>query len=28
VQGKGPGDMTDLDGQFLVNAKIQPFEKK
>ncbi|MHB8501008.1 MAG: DUF711 family protein [Candidatus Acidiferrales bacterium] len=28
VQGKGPGDMTELDGQFLVNAKIQPLEKK
>jgi len=26
VQGKGPGDMTDLDGQFLVNARIQPLE--
>lgn len=28
VQGKGPGDMTELDSQFLVNAKIQPFEKQ
>lgn len=28
VQGKGPGDRTELDSQFLVNATIQPFEKK
>jgi uncharacterized protein len=28
VQGKGPGEMTELDSQFLVNATIQPFEKK
>ena len=28
VQGKGPGDMTELDSQFLVNATIQPLEKK
>ncbi|MGB9464404.1 MAG: DUF711 family protein [Candidatus Acidiferrum sp.] len=28
VAGKGPGDMTELDGQFLVNATIQPLEKK
>lgn len=28
VQGKGPGDMTELDSQFLVNAAIQPLEKK
>jgi uncharacterized protein (UPF0210 family) len=27
VQGKGPGDMTELDSQFLVNAAIQPLEK-
>jgi uncharacterized protein (UPF0210 family) len=28
VAGKGPGEMTELDGQFLVNATIQPLEKK
>lgn len=28
VQGKGPGEMTELDSQFLVNATIQPFEKQ
>ncbi|HYL64933.1 MAG TPA: DUF711 family protein [Candidatus Methylomirabilis sp.] len=28
VQGKGPGEKTDLDSQFLVNATIQPIEKK
>jgi uncharacterized protein len=28
VQGKGPGNMTELDSQFLVNATIQPLEKK
>ena len=28
VQGKGPGDKTDLDSQFLVNATIQPLEKQ
>jgi hypothetical protein len=28
VQGKGPGEMTELDSQFLVNAAIQPLEKK
>lgn len=28
VQGKGPGDSTELDSQFLVNATIQPLEKK
>jgi uncharacterized protein len=27
VQGKGPGDMTELDSQFLVNAKIQTLGK-
>jgi hypothetical protein len=27
VAGKGAGDMTELDSQFLVNATIQPFEK-
>jgi len=27
VEGKGAGDMTELDSQFLVNATIQPFEK-
>jgi len=27
VQGKGPGEMTELDSQFLVNATIQPIEK-
>jgi uncharacterized protein (UPF0210 family) len=27
VAGKGPGDMTELDSSFLVNATIQPFEK-
>ena len=28
VAGKGAGDKTELDSQFLVNATIQPFEKK
>lgn len=28
VQGKGPGEMTELDSQFLVNATIQPLERK
>jgi uncharacterized protein len=28
LQGKGPGDKTDLDSQFLVNATIQPLEKQ
>jgi uncharacterized protein len=28
VQGKGPGDKTDLDSQFLVNATIQALEKQ
>jgi uncharacterized protein (UPF0210 family) len=28
VKGKNPGDLTELDGQFLVNARIQSFEKK
>jgi uncharacterized protein len=28
VQGKGPGDKTELDSQFLVNATIQPLEKR
>lgn len=28
VAGKGPGDRTELDSQFLVNATIQPLEKK
>jgi hypothetical protein len=27
VQGKGPGDKTELDSQFLVNATIQPLAK-
>ena len=27
VQGKGPGDRTELDSQFLVNATIQPLGK-
>jgi uncharacterized protein (UPF0210 family) len=27
VAGKGPGDLTELDSSFLVNATIQPFEK-
>lgn len=27
VQGKGPGDKTDLEGQFLVNTTIQPLTK-
>src|SRR5271163_4936046 len=27
VQGKGAGDMTELDSQFLVNATIQPLAK-
>jgi len=28
IRGKGPGDMTELDSQFLVNTTIQPLEKK
>jgi uncharacterized protein len=28
VKGKGPGDKTELTGNVLVNATIQPFEKK
>jgi uncharacterized protein (UPF0210 family) len=28
VAGKAAGDMTELDSQFLVNATIQPFEKR
>jgi len=28
VAGKGPGDRTELDSSFLVNATIQPFEKQ
>jgi uncharacterized protein len=28
VQGKGPGEKTELDSQFLVNATIQSLEKK
>jgi hypothetical protein len=24
VKGKGPGDMTEFESPFLVNAKIQP----
>ena len=28
VQGKGAGDMTDLNGPYLVNSKIQPLEKQ
>ena len=28
VAGKGPGEMTEFDNQFLVNAAIQPLEKK
>lgn len=28
VEGKGPGDKTDLEGQYLVNATIQPLEKQ
>ena len=27
VAGKGPGDMTELNGEFLVNATIQPLSK-
>jgi uncharacterized protein (UPF0210 family) len=27
VKGKGPGDMTEFDDPFLVNATIQPLEK-
>jgi uncharacterized protein (UPF0210 family) len=27
VQGKGPGEMTELNGEFLVNATIQPLGK-
>jgi len=25
VKGKGPGDLTEFDDPFLVNATIQPF---
>ena len=28
VTGKGAGDVTELDSPFLVNATIQPFEKR
>jgi len=28
VQGKGPGDMTEFENQFLVNATIQSLERK
>lgn len=28
IQGKGAGDLTELDSQFLVNTTIQPLEKK
>ena len=28
VTGKGPGDMTEFDDPYLVNATIQPLEKK
>jgi uncharacterized protein len=28
IEGKSAGDQTDLNSQFLVNATIQPFEKK
>jgi len=28
VAGKGPGDLTEFDDPFLVNATIQPLEKK
>jgi uncharacterized protein len=28
VAGKGPGDMTEFDDPYLVNATIQPLEKK
>ncbi len=28
VTGKGPGDMTEFDDPFLVNATIQPLEQK
>jgi uncharacterized protein (UPF0210 family) len=28
VAGKGPGDMTEFDDPFLVNATIQPLEQK
>jgi uncharacterized protein (UPF0210 family) len=27
VKGKGPGEMTEFDDPFLVNATIQPLEK-
>jgi len=27
VAGKGPGDVTELNGEFLVNATIQPLQK-
>ena len=27
VQGKGAGDKTELDSEFLVNATIQPLAK-
>jgi uncharacterized protein len=28
VAGKGPGDMTEFDDPFLVNARVQPLEKR
>jgi uncharacterized protein (UPF0210 family) len=28
VAGKGPGDTTEFDDPYLVNATIQPLEKK
>jgi len=28
VAGKGPGDMTEFNDPFLVNATLQPIEKK
>jgi uncharacterized protein len=28
IAGKGPGDLTEFDDPFLVNATIQPLEKK
>jgi uncharacterized protein (UPF0210 family) len=27
VQGKGPGDTTEFDSQYMVNATIQPLGK-
>jgi uncharacterized protein (UPF0210 family) len=28
IFGKGPGEKTELDDPFIVNATLQPFEKE